>query len=43
MMMTTEKRIPRLGIGGPVGSGKRMLIEMMELLLAARGYSAGLI
>ena len=43
MMMTTEKRIPRLGIGGPVGSGKTMLIEMIVPLLAARGYKAGII
>ena len=40
MMMTTEKRIPRLGIGGPVGSGKTMLIEMIVPLLAAKGYKA---
>jgi urease accessory protein len=43
MMMTTEKRIPRLGIGGPVGSGKTMLIEMVVPLLAAKGYKAGII
>jgi len=43
MMMTTEKRIPRLGIGGPVGSGKTMLIEMIVPLLAAKGYKAGII
>jgi len=42
-MMTTEKRIPRLGIGGPVGSGKTMLIEMIVPLLAAKGYKAGII
>jgi urease accessory protein len=43
MMMITEKRIPRLGIGGPVGSGKTMLIEMIVPLLAAKGYKAGII
>ncbi|HEV3433533.1 MAG TPA: urease accessory protein UreG [Nitrososphaera sp.] len=37
------KRIPRLGIGGPVGSGKTMLIEMIVPLLAAKGYKAGII
>src|SRR5918992_2324530 len=42
-MMTTEKRIPRLGIGGPVGSGKTMLIEKIVPLLAAKGYKAGII
>jgi len=42
-MMATEKRIPRLGIGGPVGSGKTMLIEKIVPLLAARGYKAGII
>jgi urease accessory protein len=43
MVMTTEKRIPRLGIGGPVGSGKTMLIEKIVPLLAAKGYKAGII
>ncbi|HJU35319.1 MAG TPA: urease accessory protein UreG [Nitrososphaera sp.] len=43
MMMHTEKRIPRLGIGGPVGSGKTMLIEKIVPLLAAKGYKAGII
>jgi urease accessory protein len=43
MMMNTEKRVPRLGIGGPVGSGKTMLIEMIVPLLAAKGYKAGII
>ncbi len=37
------KRIPRLGIGGPVGSGKTMLIEKIVPLLAAKGYKAGII
>ncbi len=43
MVMTAEKRIPRLGIGGPVGSGKTMLIEKIVPLLAAKGYKAGII
>lgn len=32
-------RIPRVGIGGPVGSGKSMLIERIVPVLAERGYS----
>jgi urease accessory protein len=43
MIMTIEKRIPRLGIGGPVGSGKTMLIEKIVPLLSAKGYKAGII
>lgn len=35
--------IPRIGIGGPVGSGKSMLIERMVPLLAAEGYSVSII
>ena len=42
-LMMTAKRIPRLGIGGPVGSGKTMLIEKIVPLLAAKGYKAGII
>jgi len=42
-MMMKAKRIPRLGIGGPVGSGKTMLIEKIVPLLAARGYKVGII
>ena len=41
--LMTAKRIPRLGIGGPVGSGKTMLIEKIVPLLAAKGYKAGII
>ncbi|HET6717540.1 MAG TPA: urease accessory protein UreG [Nitrososphaeraceae archaeon] len=37
------KRIPRVGIGGPVGSGKTMLIEQIVPILAAKGYKAGII
>jgi len=36
-------RIPRMGIGGPVGSGKSMLIERLVPLLAGRGYSTSII
>jgi urease accessory protein len=32
------KRIPRVGIGGPVGSGKTALIEALVPLLIADGY-----
>ena len=41
--LMAAKRIPRLGIGGPVGSGKTMLIEKIVPLLAAKGYKAGII
>ncbi len=37
------KRIPRLGIGGPVGSGKSMLIERVVPVLASKGYSISII
>jgi urease accessory protein len=36
-------RIPRLGIGGPVGSGKSMLIEKIVPVLASKGYSISII
>ncbi|MCS6767707.1 MAG: urease accessory protein UreG [Candidatus Nitrosocaldus sp.] len=39
----SSKRIPRLGVGGPVGSGKTMLIERIVPILAARGYKVGII
>jgi urease accessory protein len=42
-MMMKAKRVPRLGIGGPVGSGKTMLIEKIVPLLAAKGYKVGII
>src|SRR5690242_634122 len=32
------RRIPRVGIGGPVGSGKTTLIEALVPLLIADGY-----
>jgi urease accessory protein len=41
--MESTKRIPRLGVGGPVGSGKTMLIEKIVPLLAAKGYNAGIV
>jgi urease accessory protein len=37
------KRVPRLGIGGPVGSGKTMLIEQVVPALFSRGYKVGII
>jgi urease accessory protein len=39
----SSKRIPRLGVGGPVGSGKTMLIEQVVPLLSAKGYNIGII
>lgn len=38
-----SKRVPRVGIGGPVGSGKTMLIEQVVPVLFSRGYRAGII
>ena len=35
--------IPRIGIGGPVGAGKSMLIERIVPMLAAKGYSMSII
>ena len=35
--------IPRVGIGGPVGSGKSMLIERLVPMLAEKGYSISII
>ncbi len=35
--------IPRIGIGGPVGSGKSMLIERFVPMLAEKGYSVSII
>ena len=35
--------IPRIGIGGPVGSGKSMLIECIVPMLAKKGYSVSII
>ena len=39
----TPIRIPRVGIGGPVGSGKTMLIEQIVPILSAKGYKVGII
>jgi len=39
----SSKRIPRVGIGGPVGSGKTMLIEQVVPLLSLKGYKVGII
>lgn len=39
----SSKRIPRVGIGGPVGSGKTMLIEQIVPILSAKGYKAAII
>ncbi len=35
--------IPRVGIGGPVGSGKSMLIERLVPMLAEKGFSISII
>jgi urease accessory protein len=39
----SSERIPRVGVGGPVGSGKTMLIEQVVPLLSAKGYNIGII
>ncbi len=39
----STNRIPRVGIGGPVGSGKSMLIERIVPVLASKGYSVSII
>jgi urease accessory protein len=39
----SSNRIPRVGIGGPVGSGKTMLIEQIVPLLSSKGYKIGII
>ena len=39
----TPVRIPRIGIGGPVGSGKTMLIEQIVPILSASGYKVSII
>lgn len=38
-----SQRVPRVGIGGPVGSGKSRLIERVVPFLAAQGYETGII
>ena len=37
-MHTYSRSIPKLGIGGPVGSGKTRLIEMLVPILSKKGY-----
>ena len=39
----SKARIPRVGVGGPVGSGKTMLIEKVVPILSAKGYKIGII
>src|SRR4029078_12238723 len=39
----SPRRIPRVGIGGPVGCGKTMLIEQVVPLLSLDGYKVGII
>ena len=41
--MQQSSRIPRIGIGGPVGSGKTMLIEQFVPLLSEKGYKTAII
>jgi len=38
-----NKRIPRIGIGGPVGCGKSMLIERVVPILAKKNYRISII
>ncbi len=38
-----KNNIPRLGIGGPVGSGKTRFIEILVPVLKKRGYRCGII
>jgi urease accessory protein len=39
----SSTRIPRVGVGGPVGSGKTMLLERIVPILAKQGYKMGII
>lgn len=39
----SENRVPRVGVGDPVGSGKTMLIERVVPILAAKGYKIGIV
>ena len=39
----SSQRIPRVGVGGPVGSGKTMLIEQVVPLLSNKGYKVGIV
>ena len=38
-----HSRIPRIGIGGPVGSGKTLLIEQIVPILINNGYNVSII
>lgn len=38
-----HERVPRVGVGGPVGSGKTFLIERVVPLLYKKGYKIGII
>jgi urease accessory protein len=42
-MHMVSKHIPRVGIGGPVGSGKTALIERIVPLLSRKGYKVGIV
>jgi len=42
-MLMAPLRIPRVGIGCPVGSGKTMLIEQIVPILSANGYKVSII
>ena len=39
----SSRRVPRIGISGPVGCGKTMLIEQVVPLLSIDGYKVGII
>lgn len=43
MKIQSTKHIPRVGIGGPVGSGKTALIERIVPMFSAKGYRVGII
>jgi urease accessory protein len=43
LKISNPKHIPRVGIGGPVGSGKTALIERIVPMLSAKGYRVGII
>lgn len=42
-MNSSKINIPKLGIGGPVGSGKTQLIEMLVPILKKKGFRCGII
>jgi urease accessory protein len=43
MKISKVNHIPRVGIGGPVGSGKTALIERVVPMLSEKGYKVGII